>query len=113
MRARCGSRGQSIPEVAVLLGVAVAAILVMQTYVRRVLQDRVTDAARRPDAVSQPMQYEPYYLEGPGPTTVVSNARVRVTTTSTSVVTPGQVHASMRSDVARDNGAFQDEYPPR
>ena len=117
MRQIRASLGQSIPETAILLGVVVAAVLTIQTYARRSLQDRLSDAVRQqpqtPGGVPVPMQYEPYYLEGPGPATVVSNARVRVTTAATAVVTPGQVHAAVRSDVARDNGAFQDEYPPR
>ena len=53
-------RAQSLVEYTVLVGTVVAAVALTQTYLRRALQARLSDAAR--EGASAAPQYEPYYL---------------------------------------------------
>ena len=63
-------KGQSTAEYVIVLGLAVAAVMAMQTYVKRGLQGRIKEAVDYVDAGSANGgaaftggQYEPYYLE--------------------------------------------------
>ena len=65
-------KGQSTVEYAIVLGVIVAALIAMQTYVKRGLQAKYHDGTRFLTAelntangfgnLAQQSQYEPYYL---------------------------------------------------
>lgn len=59
-------KAQSTAEYAILIGVVVAALVAMQTYVKRGLQGRMKDAtdtfANETSALGTTAQYEPYYL---------------------------------------------------
>jgi hypothetical protein len=71
-----GSKAQSTAEYVVVLGLIVAAVLAMQTYIKRGLQGRIKDAVDFADQGNQNAetgvnatvqfsrdQYEPYYLQ--------------------------------------------------
>ncbi len=112
-------QGQSIFELALLIGVVVTALLTIQTYVRRSLQARIHNAtpswsvSRGGVLVQEPMQYEPYYLQAPDATKVVSNAQVSVKTFGDYHVAPAGMTGNFTSETTQQPGAFQDEYPPR
>lgn len=59
-------RAQSTAEYAILIGVVVAALVAMQTYVKRGFQGRMKDAtdffATNTSQIGTTTQYEPYYL---------------------------------------------------
>ena len=54
---RLNKRGQSTAEYAILIVLVVAAVLAMQTYVKRALQARIQQETDQLGG-----QYEPYYL---------------------------------------------------
>lgn len=60
-------KAQSTAEYAILIGVVVAALVAMQTYVKRGFQGRVKDAtdtfATQTPELGTTTQYEPYYLD--------------------------------------------------
>lgn len=63
-------KAQSTAEYVIVLGLIVAAVMAMQTYVKRGLQGRIRDAVNFVDSGNQTAgvvafsgaQYEPYYL---------------------------------------------------
>ena len=60
-------RAQTTAEYAILIGLVVAALVAMQTYVKRGLQGRMKDATdqvglQNPSLNTTP-QYEPYYMQ--------------------------------------------------
>lgn len=59
-------KAQSTAEYAILIGVVVAALVAMQTYVKRGFQGRMKDAtdtfATQTPELGSTAQYEPYYL---------------------------------------------------
>jgi Flp pilus assembly pilin Flp len=60
-------RAQTTAEYAILIGLVVAALVAMQTYVKRGLQGRMKDATdqfgvQNPTLNTTP-QYEPYYMQ--------------------------------------------------
>ena len=61
-------KAQSTAEYVVLLGIAVGAIIAMQTYVKRGLQEKVRNAVDYVDNAGSNVftggQYEPYYMTG-------------------------------------------------
>lgn len=65
-----GRRGQHLAQYALLIGAVTAALLTMQTFVRRGLQARIATGAMI--GRSTPAQYEPYYLRAPAPANVDS-----------------------------------------
>ena len=60
-------KGQNTAEYALLIGLVVAAIIAMQTYVQRALQARIRGAAQylvnNTPGLGNTDQYEPYYLQ--------------------------------------------------
>lgn len=60
-------KAQTTAEYAILIGLVVAALVAMQTYVKRGLQGRVKDAtdtfATQTANIGTTNQYEPYYLQ--------------------------------------------------
>lgn len=60
-------KAQTTAEYAILIGLVVAALIAMQTYVKRGLQGRMRDASDSLTAgtsgIGSTNQYEPYYLE--------------------------------------------------
>lgn len=60
-------KAQTTAEYAILIGLVVAALVAMQTYVKRGLQGRVKDAtdtfATQTTNLGSTTQYEPYYLQ--------------------------------------------------
>lgn len=60
-------KAQNTAEYAIVISLAVAGIMAMQTYAQRALQARVRDAAhyltQTTNAIGTTAQYEPYYLE--------------------------------------------------
>ena len=66
-------KAQTTAEYAILIGLVVAALVAMQTYVKRGLQGRMKDATDRVatenTAIGQTKQYEPYYLSSTFDTT--------------------------------------------
>ncbi len=60
-------KAQTTAEYAILIGLIIAALVAMQTYVKRGLQARMRDATDRVasenTAIGATTQYEPYYLE--------------------------------------------------
>lgn len=70
-------KGQHLSECALILSLVLAALIAMQTYVKRGLQGRYRDATDRVVSALQeatgdssfPLQYEPYYTHKSGETT--------------------------------------------
>ncbi|OGX19788.1 MAG: hypothetical protein A3K83_07285 [Omnitrophica WOR_2 bacterium RBG_13_44_8b] len=60
-------RAQTTAEYAILIGLVVAALVAMQTYVKRGLQGRMKDATDQVGlqnpSISATPQYEPYYMQ--------------------------------------------------
>lgn len=60
------NKGQSTVEYAIIIGVIVAALIAMQTYVKRGLQARYHDGIQyledETNTLGTSTQYEPYYL---------------------------------------------------
>lgn len=60
-------KAQTTAEYAILIGLVVAALVAMQTYVKRGLQGRMRDAtdtfATQTTNLGTTTQYEPYYLQ--------------------------------------------------
>jgi hypothetical protein len=60
-------KAQSTAEYVIVLGLIVAAVVAMQTYVKRGLQGRIKDSVDYVDqggaTVFKTAQYEPYYIE--------------------------------------------------
>lgn len=64
-----GKKAQSTAEYVIVLGLIVAAVMAMQTYVKRGFQGKIKDAvdyvdpnAQSTNAIFSTKQYEPYYL---------------------------------------------------
>ena len=67
---RFNKKGQSTAEYAILIGLVIAAAIVMQTYVKRSMQGGVKFAVDKlKDGDTGTGQYEPYYLESDYTTT--------------------------------------------
>ena len=70
-------KAQSTAEYAILIGVVVAALVAMQTYVKRGLNGRMKDAtdtfAAQTPELGSTTQYEPYYLSQVSDTQTNSN----------------------------------------
>jgi Flp pilus assembly pilin Flp len=71
-------KAQTTAEYAILIGLVVAALVAMQTYVKRGLQGRMKDAtdqvAIQNPTIGATSQYEPYYMQqGLTTTTTGSN----------------------------------------
>lgn len=66
-------KGQSTVEYAIILGVVVAGLIAMQTFVKRGLQARYHDGtnflANQTDTIGNSTQYEPYYQDSSYTTT--------------------------------------------
>lgn len=62
-----GKKGQSTVEYALVIGIIVAALVAMQTYVKRGLNARYHDGiqflATQTNEIGTATQYEPYYLD--------------------------------------------------
>jgi len=73
-------RGQSLVEYALLVGIVIGSLSIMQTYVRRSLAGRMRDASLwgLPTG-SQPPQYAPYYARAQGGMQSRLGARYTVT----------------------------------
>lgn len=64
-----GQKGQGLAEYALIFSIVVAALLAMQTYIKRGLQGKYKDAAdeiifslrETKGDLNLPLQYEPYY----------------------------------------------------
>ena len=60
-------KAQTTAEYAILIGLVVAALVAMQTYVKRGLQGRMKDAtdqvAMQNPTIGATSQYEPYYMQ--------------------------------------------------
>lgn len=71
-------KAQTTAEYAILIGLVVAALVAMQTYVKRGLQGRMRDAtdtfANQTINLGTTTQYEPYYLQQGSATTSTSTA---------------------------------------
>jgi hypothetical protein len=66
MLMRLRKKGQNTAEYAILIGLVIAAVVTMQTYVKRGLQARTKGAVEyfnRESGLSGNFQYEPYYSE--------------------------------------------------
>ncbi len=111
MTTRSGVRGQSTAEYAVLIAIVIAALVGMQTYVKRGLQAKYKDAS---DTLTQSVgegdfslqqldQYEPYYAS--------SSFNVNQTQNATESVQDGG--AVQRTDILekteRAQGGFQEQ----
>lgn len=59
--------GQSTAEYAIIIGVVVAVVIAMQTYVKRGIQGRMRDEVKAfitdTNAIGNTSQYEPYYID--------------------------------------------------
>jgi cytoskeletal protein RodZ len=93
--------GQSMLEYVVLLGLLVAALLIMQFYVKRAYQGRLKQEA---DKVGD--QYAPGYTN--------SSITTRITSSGTQTTTDGYVYttSSSKTTVSKDEtvDAFGDEH---
>lgn len=66
-----GQKGQGLAEYALIFSIVIAALLAMQTYVKRGLQGKYKDAAdeiifslrETKGDLNLPLQYEPYYTD--------------------------------------------------
>jgi hypothetical protein len=70
MLIRLRNRGQNTAEYAILIGLVIAAVVAMQTYVKRALQGRsqaaihwMANHTSAIDSQTANLQYEPYYQE--------------------------------------------------
>lgn len=98
-------KGQSTVEYAIILGVVVAGLVAMQTYVKRGLQARYHDGtlylANQTTEIGGSTQYEPYYLD--------SSYDATQTTSENELVTArGKVETTdVIQDRARGIGGFE------
>jgi Flp pilus assembly pilin Flp len=74
-------KGQNTAEYAILIGLVIAAVIAMQTYVKRGLQgrfaDEVDDMAAQTSELGSTKQYEPYYLDSSFTTTTTKDEMVQ------------------------------------
>lgn len=86
-------RAQYLAESALIFSLVIAAIIAMQTYVKRGLQGRYRDATDKIGLALRttkgdstlPLQYEPYYTHKSGKTTS------KITTTAGTAMSPNKV----------------------
>jgi len=87
---KLNKKGQNTAEYAILIGLVVAVVIAMQTYVKRGVQGRIADEvdsmANQTSGLGSTPQYEPYYVDSTVVTTM--NAPDRKTQSKTAVGGP-------------------------
>lgn len=96
-------KAQSVAEYVIILGLVVATVVAMQTYVKRGLQGRIKDAVDYVDngAAAEGVtftggQYEPYYLK--------SDISSTQTTNESETYTAGVVNRGLTSEETETTG---------
>lgn len=101
-------KGQSTVEYAIILGVVVAGLIAMQTFVKRGLQARYHDGtkylANQTDTIGNSTQYEPYYLDSNYTVTQDKNA-------SDTVTARGSTNRTLTKESrTRDTGGYEQQF---
>ena len=110
------TRGQSVAEYAILIGVVIAAIIGMQLYVKRGLQGKtraVMDAFadKERGGITSKLQYEPYYTAAGDITTTTKNNQQPTMTAGAKIAITGINDSSDRAGKqtqGADQGADSD-----
>lgn len=101
-------RGQSTAEYAVVIALVVAAVIAMQTYVKRGLQARMRDASiklvEETNYLGNAIQYEPYYLES---NFGVSREQSSITQLNQELNGVGGPRMDTSANVRREAGGYQ------